>query len=102
MPYTGGVPHNGTDTSIAAAKSQSGKATVDRIKIFELIKSCGDQGCTCDEAETRLGMLHQTASARIRDLHKLHIIRDSGDRRKTRTGRSARVYIVTKVCVVVP
>ena len=57
-------------------------------------------GLTCDQVETILGMKHQTASARIRDLAsceppfiKVRLGEDGKPlRRKTRSGRTARVY----------
>lgn len=37
-------------------------------------------------------MRHQTASARVRELVLAGLIEDTGKRRKTRSGRGARVY----------
>lgn len=52
-------------------------------------------GATCDEIEVRYDMRHQTASARITALQKKGIIYDSGQRRKTRSGRSAIVWAIS-------
>lgn len=52
------------------------------------------EGLTCDEVEVIAGMKHQTASARIRDLYLEGAILDSGERRPTRSGRSAVVWKV--------
>jgi len=49
---------------------------------------------TDDEIEQRLDLLHQTASATRRCLVKAGRIIDSGDRRKTRSGRKAIVWKV--------
>jgi len=51
-------------------------------------------GATCEECETALGMKHQTASARCRELRDRGLVRDSGRRRKTSSGRWAAVLVV--------
>jgi len=53
-------------------------------------------GATCEELEIRLGLSHQTASAAITALVKKGILVDSGERRTTRSGRKARVYVRRK------
>jgi len=58
------------------------------------VRSKGNDGSTCDEAEEGLDMKHQTASARLRELVLKEFIVDSGMRRRTRSGRGARVYVV--------
>lgn len=50
-------------------------------------------GRTCDELEEITGLPHQTVSARLRGLAKREVIADSGDRRPTRSGRKAVVWI---------
>lgn len=80
------------ETSLEAHRSQKDKAPADGTRILETIAKAHVIGCTCDEVETMLQFSHQTASARIRDLAKAHLIRDSGLRRKTRTGRTATVW----------
>lgn len=85
------VPHNGTDTSIAAAESM--KPHVGRIQsdVLEMIKR---MPMTCDRVEQVLGLSHQTASARIRELRGLNLIKDSGRKAPTRSGRKAVVWEV--------
>jgi predicted transcriptional regulator len=84
----GHVPDN--DTSIAAADSVAVTAPTIRGKILKHIASVGK--VTCDEIEVVFGLRHQTASARVRELSMLGEIVDTGERRKTRSGRTARVY----------
>jgi hypothetical protein len=62
--------------------------------VFETIKRSGADGMTCDGTEELLLLSHQTCSPRFWELHKRNLIVDSGRRRKTRSGRSAVVYIV--------
>lgn len=85
--------HNGADTSAAAFQSTSkeGRAKL-RDKVLATVKV--HHGVTCEEVEIYLEMPHQTISARITELMIEGKIRDTGVRRKTRTGRTARVYVV--------
>ena len=69
------------------------------LQVLQSIQASPD-GLTCDQVETILGMKHQTASARIRDLSsceppfiKVRLGEDGKPlRRKTRSGRTARIY----------
>jgi hypothetical protein len=82
------------DTSIAAAKSVEPSATALRKKVLDYA-SLQHEGVTCDDVEAKLSMRHQTCSARIRELVMFGQLVDTGARRKTRSGRSARVYRAT-------
>ena len=91
--YRGFPPHVDQDTSRAAAASQIHKANSKRAEVFRLIKSKGILGATDNEMELALGWRHQTLSARRRELVLLNKIEDSGQRRKTDSGRSAIVWV---------
>ena len=84
----------GSDTSEAAAHSMLGPAPRLRALVYGAIRRSGDQGRTCDELEVQLELRHQTASARVRELAARDLIRDSGARRPTRSGRGAVVWQV--------
>lgn len=95
------MPHNGTDTSIAAAESHTPENAKNlRAKVYAFIAlrsvagGIGQRGATSDEAEAVLKLSHQTCSARFNELRNAGLIVDSGDRRATRSGRKAAVYIV--------
>jgi len=92
LPYA-----TGSDTSQAAAASIVGVANELRAKVFRCILGAGTSGRTCDEVEEVLDMRHQTASARVNELMKLTVIVDSGQRRKTRSGRNASVWIAASL-----
>jgi hypothetical protein len=79
------------DTSIGAMHSQDEEDVLrQRNRIYKfIVENCG---ATCDEIEVGLGMLHQTASSRINQLARDGWLRDTGDRRETRTGRLAIVW----------
>jgi predicted transcriptional regulator len=87
------VPHNGTDTSRDAAESMRPHVSFIEWQVISRIKAVGD--ATCDEIEENLCLSHQTASARLKGLADKGLIKDSGARRPTRSGRAARVYVAT-------
>lgn len=92
-----GMPHNGTDTSVAAAKSHTEENTKTlraRVYVYVAARSIDGAGVTSDEAEAALRLSHQTCSARFNELRNAGLIVDSGNRRATRSGRKAAVYIV--------
>jgi len=69
-----------------------------RATILRFVREgCGNAGATCDDIEYCLGMLHQTASARIYELRRMCLLVDSGWRRLTRSGRKAAIWIVPSV-----
>ena len=85
---------SGSETSRQAAASMKDQSARDRMRVLECILSRGDSGATCDEVEVLLGMVHQSASARVSELfHKYGRITKSGRVRKTRSGRNATVWI---------
>jgi len=83
----------GSDTSEAAAASVDETTPYLRRRVFDYISARGAEGATCDEVEGALDMRHQTASPRVNELAGRGAIVDSGRRRKTRSGRSAAVYV---------
>ena len=62
-------------------------------RVFELICACGGTGATDDEVEVNLGMLHQTVNPCRLVLWKEGWIAQSGQTRRTRTGREAVVWV---------
>lgn len=92
----GGFPYvAGSDTSRQAAESLSSEAmSWLKQQIAAYIANSRD-GATCDEIEVVFQLRHQTASARIRELVQSGMLRDSGERRATRSGRMARIYLRT-------
>jgi len=56
----------------------------------------GGDGLTCDELEQILDAKHQSVSAKIREGVLGNEIEDSGMRRKTRSGRNAIVWVLTR------
>ena len=94
MTYKGKPPSvRGSDTSRAAAESMTTSAPTLRTKVLKLIIDAGPRGLTDDEIEAVTGMRHQTASARRWELVRAGKVRDSGGRRRTRSGRGATVWV---------
>jgi hypothetical protein len=89
--YTPYMP--GSATSEAAAKAKAPTAVTDEQRVLTVIAVSAFDGATDDEIERTLGMLHQNASARRRGLVLKGLVVDSGRTRKTRSGRSATVWI---------
>jgi DNA-binding transcriptional MocR family regulator len=87
-------------TSKSAAYSVAKIAGNLRIKVLNYIRT-KPNGATCDEVEQDLSMLHQTASARCRELVQMGLLEKRTDpstgkesQRPTRSGRSASVLYV--------
>ncbi len=96
-PYGGAVPAVvGSDTSEAAAtsmESHAGRIRADALRMFSKV---GERGATCDELEQMFDTSHQTMSARVRELALAGEIVETASRRKTRSGRQARVYVLPR------
>lgn len=88
LPYA-----KGSDTSADAARSMVNDAPRLRELVLFTVRAAGDRGLTCDEIELHLDMRHQTISARVHELRNGEWIRDSGQRRLTRSNRKAIVWV---------
>jgi hypothetical protein len=94
-PYNNHAPFAaGSDTSEATAIAVNSKTATVRARVLDFITGARD-GATQDEVSAKLNLLHQSASARIREMVLMGQLRDSGRRRLTRYGKSARVYEAT-------
>ncbi|NNG46551.1 MAG: hypothetical protein HKM86_05470 [Deltaproteobacteria bacterium] len=89
--YDGRPPRVDEDTSGAAADSMLPVVNALQGKVLAFVSSC-PSGATCDEVEVGLGLRHQTASARLRELYLLGRLYQTDAKRRTRSGRKARVY----------
>lgn len=82
------------DTSHQAAKDATLTAGAIRTAIYELVRKAGPRGLTVDEIRATMPpMAASTLSARASDLIRDGWLKDSGERRKTRTGSTARVLV---------
>lgn len=79
-----------TPRRIAAVRGLAGAAA----RIYAMLRDA-PRGLTCDEVERGMPDLpHQTVSARIRELELAGVLEKNGNRRATRKGRGAAVYLV--------
>lgn len=83
----------GSDTSREAAESVQPHLERLEAKVLHAIRSGGDGGLTDDEGEHVLGLAHQTYSARRRALVQKGLVEASDQRRPTRSGRRATVWV---------
>ena len=83
----------GSETSRAAAESMRRPAETLREKVHRALLASGMRGMTDDEIEVELGLSHQTASARRRELVQTGFAFATTRKRPTRSGRAARVWM---------
>ena len=94
-PETYGVPfQRHSDTSRAAAAALKGSKTL-RALVYKAITSSGARGMTDPEAQAHLGLGGSTQRPRRVRLVELELVRDSGNRRASATGRLCTVWVAT-------
>ncbi len=89
------APAVARDTSIRAALTdmpRKGSLRRDVIQTLVAYHSQFDAGMTCDDLERRLRKSHQSMSPRVHELEKGGWIRDSKERKNTRSGQKAIVW----------
>jgi hypothetical protein len=92
-----GAPYAiGSDTSKEAAKSIVGKIAEQRTEVYRAIVRAGANGLTWSEIVQQLGC-SPTANGRCSELRDVGLIVDSGQRRRTHTGRRAVVWIASPI-----
>ena len=84
-----------SDTSVAAADAIAGTTGRLRRLVLDHLKAVHPAGATDEEMQTALGMNPSTQRPRRIELVERHMVRDSGQRRKTTSGRWAVVWEVT-------
>lgn len=87
------APHNGTDTSRGAAKAATPAMTAKRAAVLGAVIGYGPM--TQEEVATFLAWPIQSVNPRVNELARLGLIRDTGERRPTRSGKRAAVWEVT-------
>jgi len=90
-----------SDTSREAAENNT-KASAQRDKILGILHCAGIVGSTGDELSVMLNVTPGTISARLRDLELAGQIVKTANKRKTRSNRTANVYMTssTTFCLV--
>jgi DNA-binding MarR family transcriptional regulator len=87
------APHNGTDTSVSAAKAATPAMTARRATVLRAIIQHGP--ATQEQIADRLAWPIQSVNPRVNELARMNLIRDTGERRPTRSGKRAAVWEVT-------
>lgn len=83
------------ETSKLAAESMRDSASTLRAKVFAFITGQGEAGATDEQIQLALDMNPSTERPRRVELVRAGSVRDSGDRRKTASGRAAIVWEVS-------
>ena len=100
--FDGDAPASARDTSIAAAKTNLPlKGSMRRTIVQTVVAHHCEYGVgmTCDELEARLRRTHQSVSSGVNGVEAGGWIRDSGQRKKTRSGVKAIVWEPTEAAV---
>jgi len=96
LPFTGAVRAT-RETSLAAAEAMAGKAATLRALVYRTLKDIGPGGLTDDELQVHLGMDGSTERPRRVELLQQGLIEASDAQRKTRSGRLATVWVVSRL-----
>ncbi|MGP1345558.1 MAG: hypothetical protein ACTS3F_02665 [Phycisphaerales bacterium] len=92
------LPHrrDAPETSIDAAHNAAATAPSVRARLLDAIRAAGPSGLTNDEAAALLGAPIQSVGPRCLDLREAGLVVDGGDRRPTRWGRAAIVWVAVE------
>lgn len=83
--------HRGASTSVQAWQRCKDGLTMMQKEVFEIIQRM-PEGATCDQVAQMLGVGVNSVSGRFTELKRNWLIRDTGQRRITRSGNWAKVY----------
>lgn len=83
-----------SDTSIEAARAIQPHMSRLRAMVFAYFSTRGKIGATDEEVQQELHMPANTERPRRIELERMGLIVDSGEKRKTRAGRNASVWVV--------
>ena len=83
----------GSQTSKEAAAAIKPKMATLQQRVLDTIKSAGSAGLTDEQVRTLTGLQHSTETPRRIELVAKGLVKDSGRTRKTRSGRSATVWV---------
>ncbi len=86
------VPHSATSREAADAIRES--APTLKARVLAYIRECGERGSTDEEIQAALHMEGSTERPRRTSLVDDGVVRDSGKKRLTRSGRSACVWVI--------
>jgi len=88
--------HRGVDTSIAAAEGIAPVTARLQSLALTAIRAAGSGGLTTNELAERLDIVREAVQPRTSELRQMGKIRDSGQRRKNASGKSAIVWVAVE------
>lgn len=86
--------HGGNELSEDAHTSIKDSKRAAQLAILRYLRSCAHYGATASEMSDALGIRQASMSARCSELKAKKQVVDSGNRRKTDTGRYAAVLVL--------
>ena len=91
----GGIPPfaSDSDTSQQAARCIRSEAPQLRQRVLAFIIERGAVGATDEEVQAALRLRTQSETPRRNELCRMRLVRDSGRRRRTSSGRMATVWV---------
>lgn len=84
------------DTSALAADAIKGRTSGMNARVLAFVVGRGTKGATQDEASEFLKVMRPTVCARFWELEKIGLIRQTEERRNTRSKRLSTVYAATQ------
>lgn len=91
-PLTDRYPRGRDEASQDAFDSLAGHRARLQAEVLAVV-TASDRGATTDEIEVALGGRHQSVSPRVIELERAGLIHRNGEKRATRSGRKANVYV---------
>lgn len=85
--------HHGNQESKEAFLAVQDALPEARAKVLDFIRAQGERGATTDEVARAFNVGANVVSGRLSELKKAMLIKDSGERRKTRSGKNAAVLV---------
>lgn len=82
----------GVDTSIAAAEAMAGSAAILRAQVLAVLRRW-PEGLTADEVAAVMGRDRLAVRPRVTELKRLGQVRDTGQRRRNHSGKSAAIMV---------
>ena len=80
------------DTSRAAFPAT--KVGTRRARVYDYVLTRGVDGATADEVVAHFGGMHNTYAPRLTELYLEGLVTRTAERRRTRAGATAAVYVV--------
>jgi len=91
------LPHSGTPTSAAAAKSMRSHAAAQRLAVLAFIRDAGAEGATDEEVQRWTGIAGNSVRPRRGELEKSGDVVRTDRTRPSAAGRACTVFVAREV-----